>query len=393
MAEGTWESSNTGAVSASPSPIAADRPLIDFLIRRGVAETPDANAFWTHFVETLTHEIHRLPNDEAHLRLRGQIAIHWLRAFLCNFYEGCGETFYWQPGALRQAVYHAAMELGVQILPLYPYSPAPDPRRLPARLWTNRSQLPGVRIDLEKCCAFVRDLAARFRAEYEALPFERPAGAPPWSYCLANGFYDGVDGYILYALIRHFRPRQIVEIGSGNSTYLSAQTTLRNQQDDSTHTCEITAIEPYPNPVLRAGFPGLTRLLPAEVQEIPLAVFEELSANDILFIDSSHVVRTGSDVLYEILEILPRLQKGVVVHIHDIFLPCEYPRDWVLGMNRYWTEQYLLQSFLAFNDAFEVILPTAHLHTSTPDVLEASFKGFKRDAGWTPASFWMQKVR
>src|SRR5215469_10822037 len=112
MAGQTWESSNAGVVStvaraaSAPSPIAADRPLIDFLIRRGVTETPDPAAFWAHFAEALAREIHRLPNDEAHLRRKGQIAIHWLRAFLRNFYEDSAETFYWQPGVLRQAVYH-----------------------------------------------------------------------------------------------------------------------------------------------------------------------------------------------------------------------------------------------------------------------------------------------
>jgi hypothetical protein len=145
--------------------------------------------------------------------------------------------------------------------------------------------------------------------------------------------------------------------------------------------------------VLRAGFPGLTRLIPQMVQEVPLALFEELAENDILFIDSSHVVRTGSDVLYEYLEILPRLKKGVLVHIHDIFLPGEYPRPWVRDLNRYWTEQYLLQAFLAFNDSFEILLPTAYLHAHAPEVLEESFRDIQRDDGWIYSNFWMRKIR
>jgi hypothetical protein len=295
---------------ASPHQPDTDRWLIESFVRRGVAESADFQSFWSQFVGELTCQLHRLPDHETILQFKRQIAVHWLRAFLCNFYEDSAETFYWQPGRLRQAVYHAAIELGVQILPLYPYSPAPDPRHLPDTLWANPSGLPGVKINLEKCCELVRSMAENFRAEYEALPFDKPADAPPWTYFASNGFYDGVDGCILYAMIRKFRPRRIVEIGSGNSTYLSAQAAARNRADDAVCDCEITAIEPYPNAVLRAGFPGLTRLIPSIVQDVPLSVFDELHENDILFIDSSHVLHTGSDVAYEFLEILPRLRAG-----------------------------------------------------------------------------------
>jgi len=370
----------------------ADRWIVESFLRRCISITEDTPEFWKQFFEAFTAELHCVPNDEAHLRMKKELAVRWLRTFLGNFYEDSAEMFYWQPGALRQAVYHAAMELGVQILPLYPYSPAPDPRQLPASLWSKPSKLPGIRIDIEKCCAFLRTLAANFRGEYEALPLERPSGAPPWTYCAANGFYDGADGYILYSMIRHLRPKRIIEIGSGNSTYLSAQAAARNRDDALSSLCQITAIEPFPNSVLRAGFPGLTWLIPKIVQDVPLVLFEELGENDILFIDSSHVLRTGSDVLYEFTEILPRLRKGVVVHFHDIFLPREYPREWVLGMNRYWTEQYLLQSFLAFNDAFEVLLPTAYLQMYRPEVLEECFRGFQRDS-WFPSNFWIRKIR
>lgn len=370
-----------------------DTALIEAFVKRGIFETQDFASFWSQFVGAITCELHRLPNTDQCNRAKTQLAMHWLRAFLCNFYEDSAETFYWKPGALRQSVYRAGMELGVQILPMYPYSPAPDPRALPASLWAGESAMPGVHIDLEKCRALVREFAAKFRAEYEAIPAAMPPNAPPWTYHSANGYFDGVDGYVLYSMIRRFRPRRIVEIGSGNSTYLAAQAAITNLRDYGGYDCEIIAIEPFPNLVLRAGFPGLTRLIPKMVQEVPLAQFDELDENDILFIDSSHMARTGSDVLYEFLEILPRLKKGVLVHVHDIFLPREYPRDWILNMNRYWTEQYLLQSFLAFNNAFEVLVPLAYLHSRAPEVLEESFAGFRRDGGWTPASFWMRKAK
>jgi hypothetical protein len=101
-------------------------------------------------------------------------------------------------------------------------------------------------------------------------------------------------------MIRHLRPRRIIEIGSGNSTYLSAQAILKNVEDKNGYECELTAIEPYPNPVLKKGFPGLTRLVQKRIQDIPFSEFEKLGENDILFIDSSHVLKIGSDVQYEV---------------------------------------------------------------------------------------------
>lgn len=396
-----WESSNphgedgvsTFTPMASQQRFDTDRLIIEQFVRRAIFETKDLASFWGQFIGTLTCDLHRLPNDEPHLRLKKFLAVQWLRAFLCNFYEDDCASFYWRPGNLRQAVYRAAMEMGVQILPMHSYSPVPDPRQFPADFWTKLSDLPGVRIDLAKSCDLLRSLAAQFRPEYEALPAARPPEAPPWTYYTHNDYYDDLDGYILYAMIRHFRPQRIIEIGSGNTTYLSAQAAERNRADGSGHVCEITAIEPDPNHVLRSGFPGLTKLIPKNVQDVPVSFFEELDENDILFIDSSHVVRTGSDALYEYLEILPRLRKGVLVHVHDIFLPREYPREWVLDVNRYWTEQYLLQAFLAFNDTFEVLLPTAHIQTHAPEVLAECFPGFPRNDDWLFGNFWMRKER
>lgn len=378
---------------ATAQQLGTDKALIDEFVRRGISETNDFAAFWGQFVGTLTCELHRLPNDEPHLRLKKFLAIHWLRAFLCNFYQDDQPSFYWRPGTLRQEVYHAAMEMGVQILPMHPYSPVPDPRQFGEAFWAKRSALPGVRIDLAKCCDLLRSLASGYRGEYEKLPHALPPGAPPWTYCTRNDYYDQIDGYTLYSMIRRFRPRRIIEIGSGNTTYLSAQTAARNRDDDPDYSCEITAIEPYPNEVLRVGFPGLTRLISSPVQDVPLSVFGSLEENDILFIDSSHVVRTGSDVLYEFLEILPQLKKGVLIQVHDIFLPGQYPRDWIIHVNRYWTEQYLLQAFLAFNEAFEVILPTAYLHEHAPDVMREAFPEVHRDDGWVFSNFWMRKIR
>ncbi len=181
-------------------------------------------------------------------------------------------------------------------------------------------------------------------------------------------------------------------MGSGFSTRVSAQAILKNKEENESYECELTAIEPYPGEILKTGFPGLSKLIIDEVQNISLSEFEKLEENDILFIDSSHVLRIGNDVQYEILEILPRLKKGVIVHFHDIFLPKEYPQEWVLKEIRFWSEQYLLQAFLMFNDSFKILLAGAYMVLLNPDRI-TEFVGPNFNNSYSSGSFWMQKVK
>ena len=152
------------------------------------------------------------------------------------------------------------------------------------------------------------------------------------------------------------------------------------------------AIEPYPNPTLKAGFPGLTRLIDQKVQRVDLCEFDKLCNNDILFIDSSHVAKTGSDVEYEYLEILPRLRKWAIVHIHDIYMPAEYLREELFTRHRFWNEQYILHAFLSFNDSFEVLWAGSYMHLNHSAALERAFSSYSRDKQW-PTSFWIRKTK
>jgi hypothetical protein len=319
------------------------------------------------------------------------IAGYFISTLLRNFYHGTDDGFFWKPGDVRNAVFHLAESLGLHILPVHFYSPMPVAPQLNSRLWEHPSDLPGINMNdsgqLELLAAF-----SRFRQECDNLPLHKPAGSPPHTFSLDNGYYQSIDAEVLYSMVRHFKPRRIIEIGSGNSTFLSAQAIGRNCEGDLNYSCELTAIEPYPNGVLKAGFPGLTRLIETPVQYVPLSEFARLEENDILFIDSSHVLKIGGDVQYEFLEILPRLKKGVLIHIHDIFLPFEYPFEWVMQMNRYWTEQYLLQAFLIGNRAFEVVSVGSYLHTKHGDALEATFSRYHKEQSWSPSYFWMCKV-
>lgn len=279
---------------------------------------------------------------------------------------------------------------GYHLTPYHYYQPIPDIRDLEEDLWSKQSDLVGIDLNERKQLELLSLFVSRYKDEYASFP--RYKTSVSHEYFINNYFFESVDGEILYCMVRYFKPKRIIEIGAGFSTYLSAQAILYNKKEDDSYECELRAIEPYPNDILKAGFPGLTKLISTRVQDIPFSMFTKLQENDILFIDSSHVLKIGSDVKYEYLEILPRLNKGVIVHTHDIFLPAEYPRDWVIKEHRFWTEQYLLQAFLTFNESFEVIWAANYIHLEHPSKLGAAFSSYMRE-DTLPASFWIRKTK
>jgi hypothetical protein len=266
---------------------------------------------------------------------------------------------------------------GFHLTPVHFYQPVPDTRQLPESLWERDSELPGIDMREAAQLALLRDGLSHFGDECRQLPLE-PTGQPHEFY-LQNDAFSRIDAYVLYAMVRHFRPSLVLEVGSGFSSRLTAQAALRNGNT------RLICIEPYPNPLLQAGFPGLTALIARPVQDIGLDMFASLQANDILFIDSSHVVRCGGDVNYLYLQVLPRLNPGVIVHIHDIFLPREQPRVWVKERHWFWTEQYLLQAFLLFNSDFEVLFANAYIGLKHGAALMETFGPHAVEGG----SFWM----
>jgi hypothetical protein len=190
-----------------------------------------------------------------------------------------------------------------------------------------------------------------------------------------NGFFERVDAEIAYALVRQRKPQRVIEVGSGNTTLVNAAAMRKNAAEGFPG--ELTAIEPYPAPYLKQGLPGLTRLIQAKVQDAPFDLFLSLKAGDILFIDSSHVVAMESDVLYEMLGILPRLAPGVLIHFHDIFTPLDYPEKFVKRNLCFWGEQYMLEAFLSFNSTFKVVWAGSAMQQFHPEVLREAFPGWE----------------
>jgi len=276
---------------------------------------------------------------------------------------------------------------GLHITPVHYYQPIPDTRTLPSDLWERTSSLEGVDLDVQSQLALLEEFRRNFEPEYSRFPMDPIA---PQTFHLKNWSFAAVDAEILYCMIRHFKPSIVFEVGSGNSTLMAAQAVVQNSIEG--HACELISCDPHPSrELLLHGLPGLSRIVESRIENVPLTEFSRLKANDILFIDSSHNLRIGGDVQYEYLEILPRLRKGVFVHAHDIFLPEEYPFDYVMNRRLFWTEQYLLQAFLSFNDSFRVVWSARYLHIHHPHALRAAFESYDSVTSW-PVSFWMQKI-
>ena len=269
---------------------------------------------------------------------------------------------------------------GFHVTPVNFYQPIPDTRSLPETLWNRLSELHGIDMNDAMQLDLLRNQFPRFRREYEQFPAEQ-TGEPGRFHC-NNDLFGGTDALVTYCMIRHFRPRLIIEVGSGFSSLIAAEAIAKNKNS------ALICIEPFPQDFLRQGFPGLRSLIEKKVEEIDLEFFSQLSCGDILFIDSSHTVRIGGDVNYLFLEVLPRLKPGVIVHVHDIFFPFDYRRDWVMDELRFWSEQYLLQAFLSFNSEFEVLIANHYL---AHYYLEDFKRTFLHSPWWGGGSFWMRR--
>jgi hypothetical protein len=291
----------------------------------------------------------------------------------------------------ERSVRRAAGRFGVEVVPEGPhdvvprnyYSPVPDLDLLPEYIWERRSALGGVELQIDRAMELVESELAPFVKELEV---STDGPKPPGEFFLRNQNYESVDAELLYAILRARKPRRVLELGSGYTTLLIGAACRRNAEDGTA--TEHVAFDPFPRAqIFGAAPPPPTRFEPTSATDVPLDAFRELRAGDVLFVDTTHTVKLGSDVNYIVLDVLPMLAPGVVVHFHDVFLPWEYPRQWFETMQYYWAEQYLLQAFLAFNDAFEVILPAQALAREHPDRLGAVVPSFA--AGVSPGAIWL----
>jgi len=274
--------------------------------------------------------------------------------------------------------------VGVYPLVDHYYEPMINPRHLRHPMSQPRD-LPGLPIDLPAAMDLLRGTLRM--EEMAGISGTAPVGDSP-AYHWDNSFFGPLDAAVLHGMVRRLKPRRILEVGCGMSTLAAQQAIARNTAEGAAP-CRHTCIEPYENAWLAALPIDLVR---DTAETADPALVDALEAGDILFIDSSHMIRPQGDVLTEVLSWLGRLKPGVAVHIHDVFTPRDYPEAMIRDHRFFWNEQYLVEAFLAFNPRFRVTLPLHHMMLTDPAALLALCPAQADAARTPPTSFWFDCV-
>ena len=264
------------------------------------------------------------------------------------------------------------------------YSPIPDLLEIHARhdeiFGPVPTSIPGIELNTERQLEFI-DAAADLAAEF---PFkEAPLDGLRYHY--DNGYFDSTDALVLYTMLRLRHPARYVEIGSGWSSALALD--VRDNFLGASMDCMF--VEPFPDrldALLRPQDHASTHILRSPLQAVWHQVLGEIGAGDVLFIDSTHVGKVGSDVLLELTEMIPRLPSGVLVHLHDIFYPFEYPPEWVYG-GRYWNEAYFLRALMTNNERLRIVVWNNYLSRCFSESVKAKLPLWSRSEG---GSIWLE---
>lgn len=248
-----------------------------------------------------------------------------------------------------------------------------------ARIWPDFIEILGIDFNDLNHKILLSEVFPKYLTDYD-YPLE---AVDETTFYVNNGQFGWCDSRILFCMLRHLQPKRMIEIGSGYTSLLTADVNRRFLKQE----LEFTCIEPYPREFLLKGVSGISFLIPQKVENLPLSAFSNLQRGDILFIDSSHVSKTGSDVNYLFFEVIPRLSEGVLIHIHDIFLPAEYPKEWIIHEGRSWNEQYLVRALLMYTQGFEVLFGSAYAFYKHPELLKKVLQNHLQLGG----SLWLRK--
>lgn len=270
---------------------------------------------------------------------------------------------------------HASTEF---VSPGHYYSIIPDKESIAK--YTPSSNVPGVNLNLSEQIIHTH----KFAELCETLPFTDEK-IPDNLFYYRNGAYSYGDAIVLHCMLRSYSPVRLVEVGSGFSTCVMMDTNRLFLGDR----LKITCIEPFPATLNSLTNNNPPRLLDRSFQEVDSNIFYTLKENDILFLDSTHVSKIGSDVNRIFFEILPNLSPGVLVHFHDIFWPFEYPKVWTEN-GVYWNEAYLLRSFLQFNDTFEILFFSSYMASTQSTLMQDMMPLFMKNPG---ANIWLRKKK
>lgn len=273
------------------------------------------------------------------------------------------------------------LKVGVFPIRNHYYEPQFDFREDPFS-YANKRALRGIDLNVEGQLKMLERLT--FSQELLGIPSTKTEAL---EFHFNNHGFESGDAEYWYQLIRLVKPKRIFEVGSGYSTLIATKAVSENRKNDANYQCEHICIEPYEMSWLEDLEVTVLR---KKVEDVDLSFFSELEENDVLFIDSSHVIRPGGDILFEYLEVLPSLNSGVIVHIHDIFSPQHYPMKWIKDEVRFWNEQYLLEAFLSSNREWRIVGALNYLFHNHYEKLKsvAPYLAFDRE----PGSFYLQKI-
>jgi len=276
--------------------------------------------------------------------------------------------------------------LGVLPINDHYYQPLINPKKHLRYPLSKDRNLPGISFNDHQQLSILDNFD--FNDELLKIPLEAPKGEMTFYY--NNHSFCSGDAEYLYNTVRFYKPNKIIEIGSGYSTLMIINALKKNRSENANQTIEHICIEPFEQPWLEK-MPA--KIIRDKVENLSVEIFQSLRENDILFIDSSHMIRPQGDVLFEYLEILPILSPGVLVHIHDIFTPKDYLDEWVLKDHKLWNEQYLLEAFLSLNDHFEVLGALNYLSHKYHRQFANKSPVYAKHPGREPGSIWLRKIR
>jgi hypothetical protein len=303
--------------------------------------------------------------------------LHW-----CGLYDGFFSAWRW-------ALFDFAEKHGLHILPVHYYTPIPD---LAATKFDEHTErfLACDDQTLASALGFLVDLREQYGREFDEIASRKPRKPRrgPERFEFGGGApYSTVEAELLYGLIRTRKPKRIVEVGCGHTTFLIAEAIAAEGQ--AGYHPVYSCIEPFRPAYLSNPPKEVSDFIEKPLQDIDLSFFSTLEAGDILFIDSSHVVKYGSDTVYELLELLSSLADGVLVHFHDIFLPYDYPTDWLQKGRFFWSEQYMLNALLNGQEKFRTIFPLHQIYRQRREELEKIFP-LLSDGDHRPAAYWLE---
>jgi hypothetical protein len=302
------------------------------------------------------------------------------------------------------AMYKLGVRLGVHIIPAHYYAPVPNIIELARTidLWAKPSAMSGIHIDIDEQMENLRRVCEPFQHEFHGNRHYRHAVKQPFRSGRSR-FFGYIEAQVLHAVVRKYKPARVIEIGGGVPSYCTSQAISMNRRDTGVNS-HITCIEPHPIAMIKNLDENSENfeLIARPIQGVPLKYFTQLQANDIIFIDSNHVVRSGSEVNFIVLEILPIIPKDVLVHFHDIYLPYDYDRE-VLQNFIHPNETALVAAFLACNTRYKILFSLSMLHYERQHEMQSVLPEYTPESDWRgmrvgeyeqakhfPSSLWLR---